>query len=72
MKSKAIVKHIIATTLVILLIFIGICLGILHGFNRGYEEGQKATNSWWIDKQSRYYDSVEVEKRRHSNSLDTF
>lgn len=70
MKSKTIVKSILATVFVFLLFAIGMFLGSYHGYTRGYRDGQKVTNSWWIDKQSRYYDSVEVEKKRQLHRYD--
>jgi hypothetical protein len=53
-----------------LLFAAGMLLGGYRGYNCGYHDGQKVTNTWWIDKQSRYYDSVEVQKKRHSQKYD--
>lgn len=64
MKPKTIIKCIFTTFFVVLLFAIGMCLGNYYGYKRGYHDGQKVNNSWWIDKQSRYYDSVEVGKKR--------
>ena len=38
-----------------------------HGYRRGYAEGEKLTNTWWIDKKSTYYDIDEVVKKRMEN-----
>jgi hypothetical protein len=44
---------------------VSVLMGSTFGYSRGYRDGQKATNSWWIGKQSRYYDSIETEKRKY-------
>ena len=48
----------------------GISLGNWFGYARGFRDGQKITNGWWIDKQSKYYDSVEVDKKRRSGGFN--
>lgn len=70
MKHNVIKKIIFTSAIAVVLVAIGMCLGNYQGYTRGYHDGQKITNSWWIDKQSRYYDSVEVEKKRHSKKYD--
>ena len=70
MKLKKIIRGFIILVLMILMVAIGIGLGNYHGYTRGYHDGQKVTNTWWIDKQSRYYDSVEVEKKRQSRQFN--
>lgn len=35
-----------------------------HGYSRGFNDGEKTTNSWWIDKKSQYYDTSQVIKKR--------
>jgi membrane protein DedA with SNARE-associated domain len=70
MKPNAIKKAIFASAIAVLLVFIGMCLGSYQGYTCGYHEGQKTTNTWWIDKQSRYYDPVEVEKKRRSQKYN--
>ncbi len=53
------------------LIFItGMFLGSFRTYERGYEDGRKVTNAWWIDKQSRYYDADEVEKKRRDSQFN--
>lgn len=47
-----------------------ISLGNWFGYARGFQDGQKVTNGWWIDKQSKYYDSVEVDKKRRSGGFN--
>ncbi len=49
--------------LIIALVGIAAWVGTYHGYKHGYNEGMQNTNTWWIDKQSRYYDSSEVEKK---------
>jgi membrane protein DedA with SNARE-associated domain len=51
---------------------IGVGLGSYLGYARGYRHGQKTTNAWWIEKQSRYYDSYEVEKKRQDRGFNAF
>lgn len=70
MKAKIFKKIILTAALSVSMVAIGMCLGNYQGYTRGYHDGQKTTNTWWIDKQSRYYDSVEVEKKRHSKKFD--
>lgn len=41
-----------------------------HGYRRGFTDGEKITNSWWIDKKSTYYDISEVVKKRYHKKLD--
>lgn len=59
MKLKKIGKGLIILVLMILMVATGMVLGNYNGYTRGYHDGQKVTNTWWINKQSRYYDSVE-------------
>ncbi len=54
-----------------LLLFIATLMALSHGYRRGYDHGQKFTNKWWIDQQSRYYDASEVFKKRRAHHLDT-
>jgi membrane protein DedA with SNARE-associated domain len=70
MTSKAIRTCIFSTLIAVLIFTAGVLLGGYRGYNYGYHEGQKVTNTWWIDKQSRYYDSVEVQKKRYSQKYD--
>lgn len=56
--------------LTLTLLVSGILVGNYLGYARGYRHGQKVTNGWWIDKQSRYYDSVEVEKNRRNQGFN--
>ena len=53
-----------------LIFFIGMFLGSFRAYEKGYEDGTKVTNSWWIDKQSRYYDTEEVEKKRRDSDFN--
>lgn len=44
----------------------------LHGYYRGYQQGERVTNSWWIDKKSLYYDTSEIVKKQiteHQNHI---
>ncbi len=70
MKLKKIGRGLIILVLMILMAAMGMVLGNYNGYTRGYHHGQKVTNTWWIDKQSRYYDSVEVEKKRQSHQFN--
>ena len=70
MSASTMKKCALMTALSLALIFVGLCIGSYRGYARGYRHGQKVTNAWWIDKQSRYYDSIEMEKKRRSNMLD--
>ena len=59
------------TALVILaLIGMGILFGSIMGYSRGYRHGQTITNGWWIEKQSRYYDSFSVDQKRRLKDYD--
>ena len=60
-------KHIV---LIALLLFIAAAAGITYGYRRGFDHGEKITNKWWIDQQSRYYDASEVIKKRRAQKLD--
>lgn len=58
-------------SLFIILILIVLALVLeIHGYNRGYEQGQKATNTWWIDQKSRIYDTSEVLKKNTINGYN--
>ena len=57
---------------IIVFMAVGLCLGNYLTYLRGFRDGQTLTNSWWIDKQSRYYDSSEVEKKRQSRRYNWF
>lgn len=70
MNFKTIRKRILLVIMVTVLMLTGISLGSWFGYSRGYRHGQKVTNGWWIDKQSKYYDSVEVEKKRQSSGFN--
>jgi hypothetical protein len=70
MKLKKIGRGLIILVLMIFMAAMGIVLGNYNGYTRGYNDGQKVTNTWWINKQSRYYDSVEVEKKRQSHQFN--
>jgi hypothetical protein len=54
--------------LAILLFTVLICE--YHGYQRGYADGEKQTNTWWIDKKSTYYDIREVVRKRSENRYD--
>jgi hypothetical protein len=54
-----------------LLLFMATMMALSYGYRRGYEHGQKITNKWWIDQQSKYYDATEVLKKRRALHLDT-
>lgn len=56
--------------LTVLLIAFAAGAGLVIGYRRGYDHGEKITNKWWIDQQSRYYDASEVEKKRRGLELD--
>lgn len=65
-------KMFIKILLIFSIISMAVYAGIYYGYRRGYDVGTQKTNSWWIDKQSRYYDSSEVEKKhlsRHHNLI---
>ncbi len=70
MKFRKIGKILVILLLMVFMAAVGMGLGNYQGYTRGYQDGQKVTNSWWIEKQSRYYDSVEVEKKRRTNQYD--
>ena len=57
--------------LLALLLIIAASAGLFYGYQRGYGHGEKITNKWWIDQQSRYYDAAEVAKKRRALELDT-
>jgi membrane protein DedA with SNARE-associated domain len=57
--------------LLALLLIIAASAGLFYGYQRGYDHGEKITNKWWIDQQSRYYDAAEVAKKRRALELDT-
>jgi len=63
-------KQLLTVVAVFLLVGIGMCLGNCQGSARGFRHGQKITNAWWIGKQSRYFDSTEVEKKRRLHRFD--
>ncbi len=69
LKSK-ITKCLIAGILMFLIFITGMFLGSFRTYERGYEDGRKVTNAWWIDKQSRYYDADEVEKKRRDSQFN--
>jgi hypothetical protein len=56
--------------LIAVLLFITTMVGLIHGYQRGYSHGEKITNKWWIDQQSKYYDATEVIKKRRAKHLD--
>jgi hypothetical protein len=58
-------NRILAAILAMAIALVSVLMGSTFGYSRGYRDGQKATNSWWIGKQSRYYDSIETEKRKY-------
>ena len=64
MKLGIKITNLSAVIFIIVLMVMGVLLGNFHGYARGFHDGQSTTNSWWIDKQSRYYDSNEVEKKQ--------
>lgn len=70
MKVRTVRNCILVALGTALLMFIGISLGSYLGYTRGYRHGQKVTNAWWIGKQSRYYDSYDVDKRRRQRHLN--
>lgn len=72
MRFKTIRNRVLIAALTVVLILIGVGLGSYLGYARGYRHGQKATNAWWIEKQSRYYDSYEVEKKRRDRGFNAF
>jgi hypothetical protein len=53
-----------ATTLALVLLAAAFLAGAQHGYNLGYDDGEGRTNTWWIDKKARYYESSEVHKKR--------
>lgn len=57
-------NRVVAAMLIMALLMIALWVGAGHGYKRGYAHGEQITNTWWIDKQSRYYDASEVEKKR--------
>ncbi|MDA8141678.1 MAG: hypothetical protein M0036_23790 [Desulfobacteraceae bacterium] len=59
-------KHLILILLIILLALV--CE--IHGFKRGFVQGQKATNSWWIDRKSRLYDTRETLRKETRNGFN--
>lgn len=69
MKSK-ITRCAIAGCLIFLIFIVGLCLGGYRAYEKGYQDGKKVTNSWWIDKQSRYYDTDEVDNKRRDRLYD--
>ncbi|MEJ2153890.1 MAG: hypothetical protein P8X96_00990 [Desulfobacteraceae bacterium] len=70
MRSKTMKRYALIVAAGLILIFIGLCIGRYSGYLQGYQHGRKVTNAWWIDKQSRYYDSIEIEEQRRSKALD--
>ena len=68
-KSK-ITRSLIAVFLMFLIFLMGMGLGSYRAYEKGYENGRKVTNAWWIDKQSRYYDADEVEKKRRDSRFN--
>ena len=64
-------KRILSAALIAVLLGAGLCVSAMLGYARGFRHGQTITNGWWIEKQSRYYDSSEVEKQRRTNGYDT-
>lgn len=68
-KSK-IIRCLFAGFFLFLIFIFGICLGGYRAFEMGYREGKKDTNTWWIDKQSRNYESDEVESKRRDRRYD--
>ena len=64
-------KPIKSILLLIVLLATGTFAGLYLGYQRGYDHGEKITNKWWIDQQSRYYDTAEVAKKRRALALDT-
>jgi len=68
--TPVIKKRILQGVLMVLLLAFGICLGSYYGYTRGYRHGEKISNAWWIQKQSRYYDTDEVQQKRRSQNFD--
>jgi hypothetical protein len=57
--------------------YMGICLlafialflwGMQFGYKRGYAAGSQATNTWWIEKKVKQFQTSEVIKKRISRS----
>ena len=71
MTFKIGMKPVWTTFLLIALLAAGTFAGLYFGYQRGYDHGEKITNKWWIDQQSRYYDKAEVAKKRRALALDT-
>lgn len=65
-----IMKTVKYAALIAVLLFITTMVGLFHGYQRGYSHGEKITNKWWIDQQSKYYDATEVIKKRRAKHLD--
>lgn len=72
MKIKTIRNVVLTAALTVVMMLIGLGLGSYLGYARGYRHGRKVTNTWWIEKQSRYYDSDEVEKKRRDRGFNAF
>jgi hypothetical protein len=64
MRKGVILKHLIIISLILAALGLTALTGAYHGYRRGYKAGERATNTWWIDKKSVYYDTAEVIKRR--------
>lgn len=39
--------------------------GAQRGYDLGFIDGEKKTNSWWIDKKSNYYESAKIKQKRN-------
>lgn len=72
MRYKTMRKRVLIAALTVVMMLIGLGLGSYLGYVRGYRHGRKVTNAWWIEKQSRYYDSDEVEKKRRDRGFNAF
>lgn len=72
MRPKTLRHRVLIATLTVVLMLLGAGLGNYLGYVRGYRHGQKVTNAWWIEKQSRYYDSYKVEKKRRDRGFNRF
>lgn len=70
MRIKNVKKYALVVVCSFALIFISLCIGRYHGYTQGFSHGRKVANAWWIDKQSRYYDPIEIEEKRRSANLD--
>jgi len=68
-KSK-IARYLFAGVLIFLIFISGMVYGSYRTYDSGYQDGKRVTNSWWIDKQSRYYDTDEVDNKRRNNLFD--